>query len=266
MIARSYLYVPADNASMLSKAANRGADALIIDFEDSVSRENKQLARDTFIEWINGYEGAAQIWVRVNADSLHADLISIKSARVHGIVVPKATVANMDLVSKLVGTEIRLSALIESADSILNALEIAKVEKVDYLQIGQLDLRAELGLSADSESTTLQYALNHLVLASAAAGIEQPIAPMYRDFNDESGLRASSLQLKADGYFGRTCIHPKQIDVINEIFSTTDSELAEARDVIASLSSGTSVGVDSKGRMIDEASVRIAQRIVRRSH
>lgn len=266
MIARSYLYVPADNAAMLAKAGTRGSDALILDFEDSVSRENKQQAREVFLAWIESFEGSEQLWVRINSDSIDEDLRYLVSSKIYGIVVPKATIANMSLVSSKTSNQMRLSALIESADSILNALEIARIEKVDYLQIGQLDLRAELGLTSDSDSHTLQYALSHLVLASAAAGIEQPIAPMFRDFNDEAGLRSSCLQLKADGFFGRTCIHPKQISIINESFSTSDSELEDALDVIDSLSSGSSVGVDSKGRMIDEASLKIAQRIVRRSN
>lgn len=266
MIARSYLYVPADNAEMLAKSGSRGSDALIVDFEDSVSATNKGNARSIFAEWIQTYAGNSQVWVRINSNTIEEDLKYLGSEKVYGIVVPKATVENTKFVSNIVSPDLKISALIESAESILDALNIAKVNKVEFLQIGQLDLRAELGLSADSKSNTLQYALSHLVLASAAAGIEQPIAPMFRDFNDLDGLRSSCSQFKADGFFGSSCIHPKQIDVINEVFSTTSSELQEARDVVAALEIGKSVGIDSNGRMIDEASLKIAQRVLRRSN
>ena len=73
-------------------------------------------------------------------------------------------------------------------------------------------------------------------------------------------------QFKADGFFGSSCIHPKQIDVINEVFSTPSSELEEARQVVSALEGGKSVGVDRSGRMIDQASLKIAQRILRRSN
>ena len=265
MIARSYLYVPADNAEKLDKAVNRGSDALIIDFEDSVSIENKDIARQNFAEWLEKYSGDLQIWVRLNSDFLDKDLEFVISEKVYGVIVPKASVENTSYVAGKIPANMKISALIETADSILNALNIAKVNKVAFLQIGQLDLRAELGLTADLKSNTLQYALSHLVLASAAAGIEQPIAPMFRDFNDAQGLRSSCEQFKADGFFGSSCIHPKQIEVINDVFSTSESELREAREVIDSLEPGKSVGIDRNGRMIDEASLKIAQRILRRS-
>lgn len=266
MIARSYLYVPADNAEMLAKSVTLGADAIIVDFEDSVSIENKNTARSIFSKWIDSYTGDIQIWVRINANEIDDDLKYVQSEKLYGVVVPKATVENTTHVSSKTSDHLEISALIESSASILDALNIAKVDKVNFLQIGQLDLRSELGLTADSQSNTLRFALSHLVLTSAAAGIEQPIAPMFRDFNDVDGLRANCSQYKGDGFFGSTCIHPKQIQVINEVFSTSQAELEEALDVIAALDPGKSVGVDRNGKMIDEASLKIARRIVRRSN
>ena len=264
MIARSYLYVPANNPAMLEKAVTRGADALIIDLEDAVAVNEKQQARQNLQSWLSPLQSKVQIWVRINADSVEHDLECIDFSKVTGVVVPKATEENLKFVSSLIADDILLSALIESADSVLKAKAIAQVNKVSFLQIGQLDLRAELGLSSDTDSLTLQYALSHLVLASAAANIYQPIAPIYRDFNDESGLRRSCQQLKADGFFGRTCIHPKQVMAINEEFETSDAELLEAQKVVALLDNSAGAATDSDGRMIDEASARIARRIISR--
>jgi citrate lyase subunit beta/citryl-CoA lyase len=264
MIARSYLYIPGNNASMLEKAHTRGADALIIDFEDAVAANEKEKARLLFSEWITAASELPQIWVRINPESIEADLAVADHARVTGIVVPKATVENMTYVSQSLEHVGQLSALIESAASILDARAIANVAKVDFLQIGQLDLRAELSLGNDSGSPTLNFALSMLVLASAAAGINQPVAPMYPDFKDEVGLRATCKTFKRDGFFGRSCIHPSQIAVVNDEFTTTADEFAHALAVLDAVSKSTGVAVDEHGKMIDAASVKIAQSIISR--
>ena len=265
MIARSYLYVPANNSDMLEKAISRGADALIIDLEDAVAMPEKALARINFAKWLEKVETEQQIWVRINADSILEDLEFANSSKITGIVVPKATIANLTQVAQSIGASMQISALIETADSILNAKSLAMVDKVSFLQIGVLDLRAELGLSMDGDSVTLQYAFAQLVLASAAAKIQQPIAPIFRDFNDQPGLRASCQQLKTFGFFGRTAIHPRQITVINEEFSTSAAELMQAHRVIAAISTSNGAAVDESGKMIDEAAARIARRVIKRA-
>lgn len=249
---------------MLEKAHTRGADALIIDFEDAVAVSEKEKARQVFSKWITSAPQAQQIWVRINADSIEADLAVADRPQVTGIVVPKATVENMNYISQALKSVTQLSALIESAASILDSRAIATVPKVDFLQIGQLDLRAELSLSDDSDSPTLNFALSMLVLASAAAGINQPVAPMYPGFNNEAGLRATCKSFKSTGFFGRSCIHPSQIAIVNEEFSTTADELAHARAVLNAMAQSTGVAVDEYGKMIDAASVKIAQGIISR--
>ena len=264
MIARSYLYVPGNNTAMLERAHTRGADAIIIDFEDAVMLSEKEKARQVFSEWISSAPQVQQIWVRINADSIEADLAVADLQQVTGIVVPKATVENMNYVSQSLKHVSQLSALIECAASILDARAIANVAKVDFLQIGQLDLRAELSLGEESSSPTLNFALSMLVLASAAAGINQPVAPMYPDINNEAGLRATCKSFKSDGFFGRSCIHPSQIAIVNEEFSNTVEELAHAHSVLDAMAKSTGAAVDGNGKMIDAASVRIAKGIISR--
>ena len=264
MIARSYLYIPGNNASMLEKAHTRGADALIIDFEDAVTASEKEKTRQVFSKWISSAPQSQQIWVRINADSIEADLTVADLPQVTGIVVPKATIENLSHVSQSLKHVTQLSALIESAASILDARAIANVAKVNFLQIGQLDLRAELSLGDDASSPTLNFALSMLVFASAAAGINQPVAPMYPDFKDNIGLRATCKSFKSDGFFGRSCIHPSQIEIVNEEFSTTADELAQAHAVLDAIAKSSGAAVDENGKMIDAASVKIAQGIISR--
>lgn len=262
MIARSYLYVPANNLEMLKKAVNRGADALIVDLEDSVAAGEKEQARQNLVSWLSDLETATQIWVRINAESIDEDLAYTSSVKIHGLVIPKATFENMNYVAGRVNGKYQLSALIESAESVLDAYRIASIPNVAFLQIGILDLRAELGLSDAEDLETIQFALSHLVLASAAAGINQPIAPMFRDFNDLESLKESCKRMRANGFFGRSCIHPKQIETINSEFNTSAEALLEARAVLDAIANSHGVALDSKGRMIDKASERIAKRII----
>lgn len=262
MIARSYLYVPANNIEMLKKAPNRGADALIVDLEDSVAFDQKAKARENIASWLEELESSVQIWIRINAETIDEDLASLSSNKIYGLVIPKATFENVSYVSEKSQGKYRLSALIETADSILDARRIATIKHIVFLQIGALDLRAQLGLSDSEELDTLKYAQSHLVLASAAAGINQPIAPIYRDFNDEKGLAESCENYRSNGFFGRSCIHPKQVEVINSAFDTSPEAIAEAQAILDAVSNSQGVTVDSKGRMIDLASVRVAQRVI----
>lgn len=262
MIARSYLFIPGNNATMLEKAHTRGADALIIDFEDAVAVHEKERARELFSTWIDSAPNDQQIWVRINQSSIDADLAVADHEKVHGIVVPKADVENIKYVSKSLTRVSSLCALIESAASILDAREIAKMPRIDFLQIGELDLRAQLSMSEDGGLSTLNFACSMLVLASAAAGINPPIAPIYPDFLDDIALRESSRVFKGDGFFGRTCIHPRQISIINKEFTTSDEELAHAHAVLDAIAKSTGAAVDENGKMIDAASVKIAQAMI----
>ncbi len=266
MIARSYLYVPGNNMAMLSKADSRGADAIIVDFEDSVSQSEKQSARENFSQWVGSNQISSQIWVRINADDLDSDLLACDREGVAGIVVPKASIENVEYISSKIKIVKQLSALIESADSVLSAREIAKIQKVQFLQIGQLDLRAELGLGFEESSPPLDFALANLVLASAAAGIEQPIAPMHSDVTDEIGLGNSCKKFRNAGFFGRTAIHPAQVARINLEFSTSAEDLAKALSILEKIGSSSGVALDESGKMIDEASAKIARRIISRAH
>jgi citrate lyase subunit beta/citryl-CoA lyase len=265
MIARSYLYVPANNLVMLKKAVNRGADALIVDLEDSVAAGDKELARQNLVSWLSDLETSTQIWVRINAESIDEDLAFTSSEKIHGLVIPKATVENVNYVADKLNGKHVLSALIESAESVLDAHRIATISSVAFLQIGILDLRAEMGLSEEEDLGTIHFALSHLVLASAAAGINQPIAPMFRDFNDLEALKESCKRMRANGFFGRSCIHPKQIETINSEFNTSAEALLEAREVLDAIAKSQGVALDSKGRMIDKASERIAKRVIESS-
>jgi citrate lyase subunit beta/citryl-CoA lyase len=275
MFARSYLYVPADNAERLAKSVNRGADALIVDLEDGVSKTNKDLARTNLTQFLSQVDPSTQIWVRVNSEpeELAKDLEAGVHKNCHGIVLTKvsssADIENLaSLLSKLelqrgLENSIEISALVETAAGILNARDIACVSRVTRLQIGEADLSAELGISGAGAENTKQFARNMILFASAAAGINPPLAAISADFKDLAEFKRTTQQFKEWGYLGRSCIHPDQISIVNEVFTPSKVELENAQDLLERLSAaGGGVALDANGRMIDEAFARAARRTI----
>lgn len=274
MTARSYLYVPGDAPDKLGKALGRGADALIVDLEDAVPPAGKDAARAAVRAWLDAAEpGPVEIWVRVNPGELReADIRAVAaSPRLTGLVLAKVeTAGELDVVDALL-TEIgadRLPVvpLLESAAAVLRAPRIAAAPRVARLQVGEADLRADTGITPGDDERELLWVRSQVVLASAAAGIDPPVAPVSTDFRDLDALRASTLGLARLGYVGRACIHPAQIAVVNEVFTPADDEVAWARDLVTRFeAAGTGVLLDSSGRMVDEAVVRQARRILGRA-
>jgi citrate lyase subunit beta / citryl-CoA lyase len=257
--ARSYLYVPGDQPEKLVKSVAQQADAVIADLEDAVSLSNKQRARETVKSWLSN--ATSTVWIRINnTDQMQADLEAIAGTTIAGIVLPKATVSSVERAAR---AGFPICALIETAEGVLDARAIASARPVVRLMIGEVDLSAELGIELSHDGRELAAARLQVVLASAAAGIDQPVAPISRDFKDLEGLRTSTLALKRAGFGARSAIHPAQLDTINSTFTPNDEEIARARTLLAAFdAAGRGVGVDDDGRMIDEAVVRAARRIL----
>ena len=276
---RSYLYVPGDQPERLEKCLDRGADFVIIDLEDAVSPERKQIGRDTTGAWVAANsEQSAKIWIRVNNTAdLSADIHQSLTAEVAGICLPKCddleTLASVDLILSNVERErgftpgsLGVQPLIETATGVLNMREIATGPRIRRMLIGEYDLRAELGIVNDESGFELLYVRSQIVIASAAAGILPPIAPVSTDFRDLEKFRASCLEFARMGYLGRTCIHPSQVEVANKAYTPTKEEIEHAQDVISRLAAaGGGIAVDARGKMIDEAVIRIARRVIERA-
>ena len=273
MSARSHLYVPANDLERLTKALGRGADALIVDLEDGVAPADKGIARENLTSFLNDLNSDVEIWVRVNPEkgALESDLAAAVHKNCRGIVLAKATtlaeIQNLDsLITELeksrgITKKLEVSALIESALGVFNAQAIATGPRITRMQVGESDLRADLGTSGAAGETTTQFARSMVVFASAAAGINPPLAAVSTNFKDLDAYRKSSQDFKEWGYFGRACIHPAQVEIVNEVFTPNADELAAAQDILDRLvTAGGGVALDAKGRMIDEAIAKIARR------
>ncbi|MCA1834115.1 MAG: CoA ester lyase [Actinomycetota bacterium] len=276
MSARSFLYIPGDREEFLTKAFDRGADAIIADLEDGVAPAAKDAARKIVAGWIE-QEPGAQTWVRLNSGALmEADVTAVCAPGLTGVVLPKASIdalASLDVLltiaekrADLAEGTVLVCPLIETAQGVLDVRLITEAPRVSHLAIGEVDLGAELNITDADAMNPIRM---QLVVASAAAGISPPTAPVATDFQDLDALRSSTLRLKAMGFGARAAIHPAQVPPINEVFTPTTEEIEAARELVttydAALARGNGVIKDADGKMVDEAVVRSARRTLTRA-
>lgn len=271
---RSLLYVPGNAPDKLAKALARGADALIVDLEDAVPVSQKEQARDAVRAWVDSLEmPAAQIWVRVNSGALREPDVRAFAGcpALSGLVLAKAAdAAEISQVAAWLdeaGDEgLRLIPLLETPGAIQDVEAIAAAPRVHRLQVGEVDLAAELGMTPGPDDLELLAIRTRIVVASAAAGLHPPIGPVSREIRDPEKLAESSRRLARLGYLGRTCIHPNQIASVHEVFTPTEDDVADALEVVRLMSEAadgdTGVAVDAHGRLLDEAVLRHARRVL----
>lgn len=282
----SWLYVPGDVQTMLEKAPQRGAQALIVDLEDAVSPAAKPDARRAVGTWLSAQPSATaanvQLWVRLNPMPLAVeDLAAVVGPAIAGVILAKTASAaelaeldrrltELEAARGLTQGAIGVVPLVETAAAFLQLVELARAPRVVRLQIGEADLAAELGITPGEDEREWDPMRAQVVLVSAAAGIEPPIGPVSTNFRDPEALRRSTEALARRGYLGRACIHPAQIGVVHDVFTPSPNQVRAARDIVealeASLAAGSGVAVDSNGRMIDLAVVRQARRVLARAN
>lgn len=286
---RSLLFVPADDAKKLDKAMGSGADALIVDLEDSIPTQGKADARLSAAAFIADAGKAAhrpRLLVRVNgfASGLcDADLDAVVPARPDAIMLPKAQ-GGADVVradAKLSAREaiaglpdgcVKIVAIAtETATALFLAGTYGEASgRLEGLTWGAEDLSAELGAEAnrDGEGRFLDpYRLARaLCLAAAAAARVQAIDTVTVDFRNAAALRRESEEARRDGFTGKMAIHPAQVPIINEVFTPSAAAVAQARAVVAAFEAhpgrGT-VGID--GVMYDRPHLERARQLLTRA-
>ncbi len=267
---RTYLYAPGDRPDRMTKAVAQRVDAVILDLEDGVAPSSKDLARLEVGRFLAAATSASPaLLVRVNSTELRADLAALLPVlgRIDAICLSKATTARLDELDELLGSaQTRVVALVESARGLLDAPAIAAHPRVRTLAIGEADLTAELAIRPSPDDRELLAVRSQVVVASAAAGIDPPTGPVSTEFRDLDTLRASTEALARQGFGARSCIHPDQVPVVAAVFTPSAAELDEARALVTSfddaIGRGEGVFVGRDGRMVDEAVVRHARRLL----
>ena len=258
--AQSYLFVPGNKPERFDKALASGADAVIVDLEDAVEPDAKTAARDAIARWVSPEH---PVLVRINARHtpwFEADAALGALKGVAGIVLPKAESAeDVCAAIALARRRVPVYPLIESANGVWNALDIAKAPYVERLMFGTLDFIADMGMPDDGVS--LNHFRSQLALISRVAGIESPVDGVTPDIHDGERIARDALNGKQLGFGAKLCIHPKQIAFVHTCFRPSEDEVWWAQRILDAMrdSSGGVVTVD--GKMVDRPVLLRATRI-----
>ncbi|MCB8822690.1 HpcH/HpaI aldolase/citrate lyase family protein [Microvirga rosea] len=286
---RSLLFVPGDSRKKLEKALLSGADALLIDLEDSVALDAKAEARATtasFLTEAKGQPAGPRLYVRVNgltSGLIDDDLDGVMRAGPHGVVLPKA-VGGVDaahLGAKLAVREAEFG-LDDGGTRILaiateNALGVFALgtfagasHRLAGLAWGGEDLSADIGAEGNRGENGLYTDPYRLVrsltlLGAAAAGVDA-VDAVYTNFRDLEGLAAECREARRDGFVAKMAIHPAQVPVINEAFTPSQEAVARAEAVIAAFQASPGAGVVGvAGEMLDRPHLVRAERLLTRA-
>src|SRR5215470_7883621 len=288
-VMRSLLFVPADDGKKLDKAMASGADAVIVDLEDSIPAQGKADARMRAAAFIKDAVEAAhrpRLLVRINGFATglaDADLDAVVPARPDAVMLPKAEggAALIHADAKLTAREaiaglpdghIKIVAIAtETAIALFLAGTYGGASpRLEGLTWGAEDLSAELGAEAnrDTDGSFLDpYRLARaLCLAGAAAARVEAIDTVYVDFRNDAGLRRECEEARRDGFTGKMAIHPAQVAAINEAFTPTPQALATARAIVAAFAAAPGAGtIGLNGVMYDRPHLARAMRLLKQA-
>lgn len=262
---RSVLYIPAANERAMKKAQTLAADAIIFDLEDAVAITEKERAREILpaILASGGYGRRAKI-VRINGLDTEwgqADARAFAESAADAVLIPKVnSAADLDAVAALAGDK-PLWAMMETAQGMLNAAEIAAHPRLHGMVMGTNDLAKELGSRFRPDRLAMQAGLGLCLLAAKAHG-KVIVDGVFNAFKDEDGLRFECEQGRDMGFDGKTLIHPAQLAGANEAFAPSDAEVELARRQIAAFEEAQAEGkgvtvVD--GRIVENLHIVTAQ-------
>ncbi len=242
---RSVLYIPGSKPRALEKARELATDAIIFDLEDAVTPDEKPAARTLLREVLASTDfGPRARIVRVNgldtpwgAD----DLAAFAGANIDALLIPKVScAADVQAVAALT-PEVPLWAMMETARGMLNAAEIAAHPRLTGMVMGTNDLAKELGSRFRADRLPMQAGLGLCLLAAKACGLTI-VDGVYNAFKDDAGLRAECAQGRDMGFDGKTLIHPAQLEIANEAFAPSETEIDLARRQIAAFDAAEAAG------------------------
>ena len=282
---RSLHFVPGGNQRMFEKALSLNADSLILDLEDSVTPDNKENARQLVCDWVAQADfGGKECLVRINPQDSpwgREDLEAVVAVHPDGLVLPKVlNRANVDAVDQVVSalenqhgvTSGAISLVLigtELPEAVFQLPTMGGNERVDGLTWGAEDLAGALGARAKRDDQgryldVFRHVRSSCLLAAVASHV-QPIDSVFVEIADSKGLEKECAEAAAMGFRGKLTIHPSQIDAVNEAFTPSDAEIAEARELLAAFAENESSGkmaFSFKGQMVDVPHLKRARQIL----
>ncbi|MDF3853553.1 L-malyl-CoA/beta-methylmalyl-CoA lyase [Paracoccus sp. P2] len=299
---RCQLFGPGSREALFEKMAGSAADVINLDLEDSVAPDDKAQARRNVIQAIGDIDwGSKTLSVRINGLDTPwwyrdvVDLLEQAGERLDLIMIPKVgNAADIYAVDALVTAieaakgrqkRIGLEVIIESAAGIAHVEEIAASSpRLQAMSLGAADFAASMGMATTGIGGTQEnyymlhegakywsdpwhWAQTAIVAACRTHGV-LPVDGPFGDFSDDEGFRAQARRSATLGMVGKWAIHPKQVALANEVFSPSEKAVTEAREILAAMEEAKRTGAGAtvyKGRLVDIASIRQAQVIVRQA-
>jgi citrate lyase subunit beta/citryl-CoA lyase len=272
---RSALYLPASNARAIEKVRSLPVDVVILDLEDAVSVDSKDLARQQCCDAVSrGGFGAKELVIRINGVGTpwhEADVAAATAAAPHGVLLPKVNSPQdvLNLARRMdesgAHERTRIWCMLETPRGVLAAPQILESHpRLGVAVMGTSDLTQDLHALHTRQRLPLLTALGICLLAARASDL--PILDgVFLGLDDEAGFRESCEQGKELGFDGKTLIHPRQVDICNSVFSPSDAELAHAHEVISAhakaRAAGSGVAVVG-GRLVEDLHVTEARRVI----
>ena len=267
---------------MILKARDSAADALILDLEDAIVSDQKLEARATVVRLLGELDfGGKEIFVRINSLATEwglEDARAVAAVGAPGLIIPKCeSVEDVTTVAPVmqskyhqpIGGQMRkLLCLIETPRGVFASREIAQSnELVAGLMFGAADLSRDLGGVLSEDENEVLFARSHVLLAARAAEVAAYDSPHFA-IDDLAGLKRRSQSARNLGYDGKTIIHPSHIDIVNDVFSPTAEQIAEAERVVEAMAAAQTEGrgaIKLDGKMIDQVHLSAAKKVLEKA-
>ena len=268
-VRRSFIFTPGLNPDMFPKAIASGADMVCIELEDGIAIKDKDQARKNTIEALKNLEvkSGVELVVRVNCQRTKFGLLDLEAfisskLKVKAIMLPKVkTPDEIKFIDDLLtdcNLDTDLHVIMETNEALQNIYEIAHSSKrIVALYFGGVDMAAELRVPNSYKN--LLYARSKLVHAGASVGIDVIDVP-YLDLEDMDGMKKEAELVRDLGFTGKGSIHPKQINVLNEIFTPSKEEISKAKKIVDQFSESDTGLVVIDGKLIEKPVLREMQR------
>ena len=276
---RTMMFVPGNNPGMMADAHIYGPDSIMLDLEDSVSMMEKDTARLLVYNALRTIDyGDTEMVVRINPLNTpygKKDIEAVVKAGVHVVRMPKTETADevreveaeIEKVEREIGAEgrTRIMAAIESALGVVNAYDIAiSSPRMMGIALGAEDYCANLKTQRSKEGDELRLARDTIVVAARAAGIDA-LDTVFSNLNDMETFRREVEYIKTLGFDGKSIINPRQIEVVNEVFTPTEKDIEKAKAIVAAIKEAEKKGsgvIALNGKMIDRPVVIRAERTI----
>ena len=268
---RSFIFTPGLKPEMFPKALNSGADMVCVELEDGIAPKDKEIARKLAIKIFKEkkIEDSVERILRINCLREKFGIDDVKSiletdSPPPALMIPKVKTSDeiilLDNLLSEKGHDCRIHVIIETNEGLENVYKIANCSnRIDALFFGGVDMSAEL--RCENKWEPLLYARSRIVHAAASAGIDAIDVP-YLDLEDLEGMRKEAILAKELGFSGKGSIHPKQIPILNEVFTPSKSEIKKAQNIVSVFEKANTGLVVIDGKLIEKPVLREMYRIL----